>query len=197
MGLAMGDALGAPVEFSPRGTFAPVTAYRSGGRFKLPAGAWTDDTAMSLCLAESLIKNDGLNVTDLLDTFCDWAETGSNTSTGIAVGIGQNTLRVLGDYRRNGYLKALRFGAKNDGNGSLMRLAPVACYACPDIDKSRVLASQQSRATHASHPADQNSDNSLGFVLTQYPLHQQLTKTLCIFFMRQRRINDRLKIAEL
>ena len=156
VGLAIGDALGAPVEFSPRGTFAPVTAYRSGGRFKLPAGAWTDDTAMSLCLAESLIKNDGLNVTDLLDNFCDWAETGSNTSTGIAVGIGQNTLRVLGDYRRNGYLKALRFGAKNDGNGSLMRLAPVACYAYSDIDKSRRLASQQSRATHASNPADQS-----------------------------------------
>jgi len=107
-------------------------------------------------LAESLIKNDGLNVTDLLDTFCDWAETGSNTSTGIAVGIGQNTLRVLGDYKRNGYLKALRFGAKNDGNGSLMRLAPVACYAYSDIDKARLHASQQSRATHASHPADQS-----------------------------------------
>lgn len=156
VGLAIGDALGAPVEFSPRGTFAPVTAYRSGGCFNLPAGAWTDDTAMSLCLAESLIENYGLNVADLLDRFCDWAETGSNTSTGLAVGIGQNTLRVLGDYRRNGYLEALRFGSKNDGNGSLMRLAPIACYAYSDIDKSRLLASQQSRATHASHPADQS-----------------------------------------
>lgn len=156
VGLAIGDALGAPVEFSPRGTFEPVTAYREGGRFNLPAGAWTDDTAMALCLAQVLINNEGLEPTRLLESFCNWAEHGSNTSTGVAVGIGQNTLRVLGDYRRNGYLEALPFGSKNDGNGSLMRLAPVACYAHDDVDQAIHLASQQSRATHASRPADQS-----------------------------------------
>ena len=66
VGLAIGDALGAPVEFSPRGTFEPVTTYRSGGRFKLPAGAWTDDTAMALCLAQSLFENGGLEAHDVL-----------------------------------------------------------------------------------------------------------------------------------
>ena len=154
VGLAIGDALGAPVEFAPRGTFEPVTAYRSGGRFKLPAGAWTDDTAMALCLAQSLIAHNGLDNTDLLKRFCDWAETGSNTSTGIAVGIGQNTLRTLGDFRRTGRLEALPFGAKNDGNGSLMRLAPVACFASNDIALARSVAGAQSRATHASQAAD-------------------------------------------
>ena len=54
LGLAIGDALGAPVETLPRGSFAPVTSYRAGGYFQLPAGAWTDDTAMALCLADSL-----------------------------------------------------------------------------------------------------------------------------------------------
>ena len=156
VGLAIGDALGAPVEFSPRGTFEPVSGYREGGRFKLPAGAWTDDTAMALCLAQVLINNNGLDSGQLLESFCDWAEHGSNTSTGIAVGIGQNTLRVLGDYRRNGYLEALPFGSKNDGNGSLMRLAPVACYAHADPEQAIHLASQQSIATHASRPADQS-----------------------------------------
>ena len=155
VGLAIGDALGAPVEFSPRGSFEPVTAYRSGGRFKLPAGAWTDDTAMALCLAQSLIAHNGLDNTDLLKRFCDWAETGSNTSTGIAVGIGQNTLRTLGDFRRTGRLEALPFGAKNDGNGSLMRLAPVACFASNDISRARSIAGAQSRATHASQTADE------------------------------------------
>ena len=56
VGLAVGDALGAPVEFCRRDTFEPVTGMRAGGYFKLPAGAWTDDTAMALCLAESLIE---------------------------------------------------------------------------------------------------------------------------------------------
>jgi hypothetical protein len=58
---------------------------------------------MALCLAQSLFENGGLEVHDVLTRFCDWAEKGSNTSTGVAVGIGQNTLRVLGDFRRNGY----------------------------------------------------------------------------------------------
>ena len=156
VGLAIGDALGAPVEFSPRGAFEPVTAYREGGRFKLPAGAWTDDTAMALCLAQVLINYEGLEPARLLESFCDWAEHGSNTSTGVAVGIGQNTLRVLGDYKRNGYLEALPFGSKNDGNGSLMRLAPVACYAHDDVDQAIQFASQQSLTTHASRPANQS-----------------------------------------
>jgi ADP-ribosylglycohydrolase len=155
VGLAIGDALGAPVEFADRGTFEPVTSYRSGGRFNLPAGAWTDDTAMALCLAQSLIEKRTLDNGDLLNRFCDWAENGTNTSTGIAVGIGQNTLRVLGDFRRNGYLEALPFGAKNDGNGSLMRLAPVSCFAKDNIEEAVVLAGLQSRATHASRHAEE------------------------------------------
>lgn len=155
VGLAIGDALGAPVEFADRGTFEPVTSYRSGGRFNLPAGAWTDDTAMALCLAQSLIEQKTLDNKDLLNKFCDWAENGTNTSTGVAVGIGQNTLRVLGDFRRNGYLEALPFGTKNDGNGSLMRLAPVACFAKDNVEEALALASVQSRATHASRHAEQ------------------------------------------
>ena len=156
VGLAIGDALGAPVEFLPRGTFDTVTSYGAGEHFKLPAGAWTDDTAMAICLAQNIIENDGLAIDDLLNKFCDWAEHGSNTSTGVAVGIGQNTLRVLGDYRRNGYLEALPFGSKNDGNGSLMRLAPIACHAYSDVELARSLASNQSKATHASRPAEQS-----------------------------------------
>ena len=155
VGLAIGDALGAPVEFADRGTFEPVTSYRSGGRFNLPAGAWTDDTAMAVCLGQSLIEKRTLDNGDLLNRFCDWAENGTNTSTGIAVGIGQNTLRVLGDFRRNGYLEALPFGAKKDGNGSLMRLAPVACFAKDNIEEAVVLAGLQSRATHASRHAEE------------------------------------------
>jgi len=54
-GLAVGDALGAPLEFHPPGTFEPIENMVSGGAFNLQAGQWTDDTAMALCLADSLI----------------------------------------------------------------------------------------------------------------------------------------------
>lgn len=150
VGLAIGDALGAPVEFLDRGSFAEVTGYRDGGRFNLPAGAWTDDTAMALCLADSIIENRGFDPRDLLERFCSWAEHGTNSSTGVAVGIGQNTLRSLGEFRRSGNLKATAFGNKSDGNGSIMRLAPIVCFAYGSFDDSMALAEQQSHTTHAS-----------------------------------------------
>ena len=56
LGLAVADAVGTTVEFMAPGTFEPVTDMVGGGVFNLPAGAWTDDTSMALCLAESLIE---------------------------------------------------------------------------------------------------------------------------------------------
>jgi ADP-ribosylglycohydrolase len=155
LGLAIGDALGAPVEFTPRGGFPFVEGYQEGGRFHLPSGAWTDDTAMALCLADSLIHNDGFDAEDLLQRFCTWAEHGENSSTGISVGIGQNTLRALGDFKRTGRLEAEAFGAKNDGNGSLMRLSPAVCFASLHLETAMELAAAQSRATHASRIAEE------------------------------------------
>ena len=150
VGCAIGDALGAPVEFSRRGSFELLSGFRAGGRFGLPKGAWTDDTAMSLCLAQSLIDRQGFDADDLLNRFCAWAEYGENTSTGIAVGIGQNTLRSLGEFRRSGRLEALPTGGKSDGNGSLMRNAPIACFWSGDLPAAREAAVAQSRTTHAS-----------------------------------------------
>ena len=128
LGLAIGDALGAPVEFQRRGSFEPISGYREGGKFGLPAGAWTDDTAMALALANSLIECHGFEARNTLQKFSNWLEYGHFTSTGKAVGVGQNTLRALGEYRRTGTLQAVKFGKKNDGNGSLMRVCPVPCF---------------------------------------------------------------------
>ena len=150
VGLAIGDALGAPVEFSRRDTFEPVTDMRAGGYFKLPVGAWTDDTAMALCLAESLIEYPQLDLKDLLDRFCLWATNGANTSTGVCVGIGQNTLRVLGNYHRKGDLLAPETRQKSDGNGALMRLSPVAVRHWQRPVEGKRIAGLQSRATHYS-----------------------------------------------
>jgi ADP-ribosyl-[dinitrogen reductase] hydrolase len=63
LGLAVGDALGTTVEFSPRGSFAPLTDMVGGGPFQLEPGQWTDDTSMALCLATSLIERQGFDST--------------------------------------------------------------------------------------------------------------------------------------
>ena len=72
LGLAIGDALGAPVEFQKRGTFEPVRGYRSGGKFRLDAGEWTDDTSMALCLALSLLESQGFDPYDQLERYTRW-----------------------------------------------------------------------------------------------------------------------------
>lgn len=150
MGLAIGDALGAPVEFKERGAFPEVREMLAGGYFKLPAGAWTDDTAMALCLADSLLHDSELDARDLLDRFLGWIYANENTSTGRCIGVGQNTFVVLGNYRRTGSLTAPHVKGRSDGNGALMRLAPVACRHWYNPLKARAIARFQSSTTHAS-----------------------------------------------
>lgn len=150
LGLAVGDALGAPVEFKPRDSFERVTEMMAGGYFRLPAGAWTDDTAMALCLADSLLSCPEFDAKDLLDRFLRWMDLHENTSTGKCIGVGQNTMIVLGRYRRSGIVEAQLVKGRSDGNGALMRLAPVACRHFRSPQRVRELAQAQSRSTHCS-----------------------------------------------
>lgn len=73
-GLAVGDALGAALEFSPPGTFEPVTGYRGGGPHGLQPGEWTDDTSMALALADSIAH--GWNPDDQMRRYCAWFRKG-------------------------------------------------------------------------------------------------------------------------
>src|SRR5262245_39064851 len=75
VGLAVGDALGAAVEFSPSGSFPPVTGYRGGGPHGLGPGEWTDDTSMALALADS-IASAGWDLNDQADRYCNWHQRG-------------------------------------------------------------------------------------------------------------------------
>ncbi|ERL46936.1 monoamine oxidase protein [Candidatus Micropelagos thuwalensis] len=153
LGLAVGDALGAPVEFNERDSFEPISEMEAGGYFDLPAGAWTDDTAMSLALFHSLKVNEGLDRKHLLQEFCEWMENGKYSSTGKSVGIGQNTFWTLNEFRRSGVLEAASQNNKSDGNGSLMRLAPVPVLFSNDKPKALKIAIEQSFTTHSSNVA--------------------------------------------
>ena len=64
LGLAVGDAVAAATQYRRAGRFAPVGDLIGGGPFDLPRGAWSDDTAMALCLAESLLERDGFDARD-------------------------------------------------------------------------------------------------------------------------------------
>ncbi len=150
LGLAIGDAMGAPVEFMKRGSFEPVMGYRSGGKFRLNAGDWTDDTAMALCLAQSLIDSNGFNPTDQLDKYLRWIDTGYMSCTGKMVGLGKTCMRSLIIYRIRGQAYTNMKSEKFSGNGSLMRLAPICIYYADDLDQAVHYAALSSKTTHAS-----------------------------------------------
>jgi ADP-ribosylglycohydrolase len=125
IGLAVGDALGAAVEFLPPGTFEPVTGYRHGGPHGLAAGEWTDDTSMALALADS-IASVGWDLDDQAERYVAWWQTGKYSVTGECFDIGIATRAALGrwlacrDARQSGDPHP-----RSSGNGSIMRLAPV------------------------------------------------------------------------
>lgn len=154
IGLAVGDALGAAVEFRSPGSFTPVTDYRDGGPHGLAAGEWTDDTSMALALADS-IATAGWNLNDQADRYVEWWKTGKYSVNGRCFDIGITTRSALGNYvaKKN----ALTSGDRSDrasGNGSIMRLAPVPMrfghlYADQLNELSR-LAEESSVPTHAS-----------------------------------------------
>nr|WP_137830562.1 ADP-ribosylglycohydrolase family protein [Methylobacterium sp. L1A1] len=152
-GLAVGDAIGTTVEFRQRGSFDPITDMVGGGPFNLKAGEWTDDTSMALCLADSLIAHDGLNERDLLERFCRWFRDGENSVRGHCFDIGNVTATALTRFEQTGDIHAGPTDRMTAGNGSLMRLSPVALRYWNDPDRLRDAARRQSYTTHGAHEA--------------------------------------------
>lgn len=151
VGLAVGDALGVPLEFQPRKAPIPqVTEMVGGGPFQLKPGEWTDDTSMALCMAQSLIDKDGFQPPDIMDKFWLWVEKGYMSSNGHMFDIGDTTIEALTNYRKTG--DALGSGVKDPkkaGNGSLMRLAPIPMFF-KGYDDYIAYASLSSMLTHAA-----------------------------------------------
>src|SRR5262244_1941149 len=83
VGLAVGDAIGATLEHSKRDAAPPLTDIVGGGPFRLRPGEWTDDTAMALCLADSLLACGGLDQRDLMRRFVGWWRRGENACAGV------------------------------------------------------------------------------------------------------------------
>ena len=153
LGLAVGDALGAPLESKPPGTFKPVENMTSGGIFNLDAGQWTDDTALALCLAESLIKTKGFDPFDQMNRYLKWYKEGHLSSTGKCFGIGSNTLQSLQRFEKNGKLSDIPINSNATTNGSLMRLAPVPLAFCNDPVMAIERSGDSSKTTHSAQVA--------------------------------------------
>ena len=134
-GLAVGDALAAATQERARGNFAPISDLVGGGPFALPVGAWSDDTAMALCLAESLIERGRFDARDQMQRYGRWQRDGHLSATGRALGITPSTARALALAKWQRKL----FSGSHDPNQldpePLSRVAPTVMffYATPQL----------------------------------------------------------------
>lgn len=148
LGLAVGDALGAPVEFKERGSFPPVTGMEAGGPFNLQKGQWTDDTSLALCLGLSLVEKNGFDPYDQIERYTRWYRAGYMSCTGNCFDIGNTTKAALLRYEEN---KDIYAGSVDDPptNGSLMRLAPIPLFYFKNLNDAIKYAGLSSKVTHA------------------------------------------------
>lgn len=150
LGLATGDAVGTTLEFKERGTFSPVVDMMGGGPFNLQPGQWTDDTSMALCLAYSLLEQAGFDADDQMQRYCRWRETGYLSSTGRCFDIGVTVTEAISRYRQSGDPFSGSTDPFSAGNGSLMRLAPVALFYAPNLAAMIQYCGESSRTTHGA-----------------------------------------------
>jgi len=150
LGLAVGDAVGTTVEFSPPGTFTPISDMTGGGPFRLRPGEWTDDTSMALCLAESLIERRGFDAADQMRRYVRWRSHGHLSSNGRCFDIGNTVAGALRRFEHTGDPWAGSTDPNSAGNGSIMRLAPVPLFFAIDAAQAIALSGESSRTTHGA-----------------------------------------------
>ncbi|MDP4583319.1 MAG: ADP-ribosylglycohydrolase family protein [Verrucomicrobiales bacterium] len=151
IGAAVGDALGVPVEFAGRAARIndPVTGMRAFGTHHQPAGTWSDDTSMILATITGLLKAGDYDGDAVMKEFVQWFVAAKHTPHGEVFDIGGATRAAIRSYESG--VPALECGGESEssnGNGSLMRILPIALAAADEPDLVE-LASTFSSLTHA------------------------------------------------
>ena len=153
LGLATADAVGTTLEFKPPGSFQPLTDLVGGGPFQLQPGQWTDDTSMALCLATSLVEKQGFDPADQMQRYVNWYRDGYLSSTGTCFDIGNTVSAALRRFEATGEPYSGATDPFSAGNGSIMRLAPVAMAYAGDESTAVDRAADSSRTTHGAPEA--------------------------------------------
>lgn len=153
VGLAVGDALGAPLEF--HGSREPneyITDMIGGGCHSVDIGEWTDDTSMALAIADSYLEEGEFNATTIAENYHKWVMYGEFSYRGRCFDIGITTKAAV-DYMDISMFERPYSGStavSTSGNGALMRMAPVIIANHADWSAALVDATRQTIMTHAS-----------------------------------------------
>lgn len=151
LGVAVADALGVPVEFRKRGSFH-VDGMTGYGTFNVPPGTWSDDTSMTLALADALRPED-INLEGIADRFIQWRDNAKFTPHGQTFDVGNATNRAIDRLSRG--VSPERSGGREErdnGNGSLMRVAPLVFYMFNKPARERFEITRKVSAITHAHP---------------------------------------------
>ena len=152
VGLAIGDVLGAPVQFGCHSDYIVEKIEKLKNfhdNHTLPKGAWTDDTSMALCLADSLLECGGYDSYDVMKKYSDWETYGYRSYFEMGYDVGSQTDHAISRFEKNPVIKKDEAREWNAGNGSIMRLAPVI-IASESSENAVKLAWVSGRETHYS-----------------------------------------------
>ena len=131
IGHAIADALGVPVEFCTRESLekSPVTDMMGYGTYAVPAGAWSDDTSMSIAALDVLADGE-IRYHEIMENFVKWCDLNEYTPTGEMFDIGGTCRRAIQNFTWGETPLACGLtGQYENGNGSLMRIHPFVLMA--------------------------------------------------------------------
>lgn len=147
LGMAVGDALGAPVEFMTPGEisakYGTLKELVGGGWLRLKPGQVTDDTEMSLCIARALCRAGTWDLGSIAEEFAAWLRTKP-------IDVGDTCRRGIRNYMLHGQLESPT-NQWDAGNGALMRMVPVAIFTWGSDELLERYAVEQGHLTH-NHP---------------------------------------------
>ena len=151
IGVAVGDALGVPVEFKTRAYLEanPLTDMIGYGTYAQPAGTWSDDSSLTFCLMQSLLNAYDLN--DIANNFLKWRNEAYWTAYDECFDIGNTTADAINLFEKTKNPRTCgKSGERSNGNGSLMRIMPLAFYTInmSVTERFRVIT-EVSSITHA------------------------------------------------
>ena len=156
IGHAIGDAMGVPTEFCIREKLLsnPVTEMIGYGSHPVPEGTWSDDTSMSIATIDSIINNNGdINLKDIMMNFYYWLKETKYTPHGEVFDAGRTCIKAVINFSKGvGVDKCGLDDIYSNGNGSLMRIYPIALYAYYNKLKEKEiidLVNKVSSLTHA------------------------------------------------
>lgn len=147
IGLAVGDALGAPLEFlTPaeiRAKHGCLREITGGGWLRLKPGQVTDDTEMSICIARAIVNSGGWSLTGVAEYFATWLRSKP-------VDVGDTCRRGIRNYILHGRTET-QYNQWDAGNGACMRMLPVVLFTLGDDELLGKYAIEQGHITH-NHP---------------------------------------------